>query len=78
MKKCPYCKSEMLPGSLPGESSPIFWVPEEKRSAIFTSRIPDIGILLKPASSQPGVFSSHEAEAYYCPKCKIVLASAVK
>ena len=76
MRLCPYCNCEMHKGYLPGETKPVYWIPESARDTVLCYHVPDAGIELEEA--QTGKFLNirlrYKANAYYCQKCKIVIA----
>ena len=74
MKICPYCNCEMQKGYLPGETKPVYWISEEERDTVFCCHVPDAGIELERAQTGKFLNMSYKACAYYCKKCRIVIA----
>ena len=73
--KCPYCNEEMKKGTLPNETHP-YWLPEGERDQIFRFMVPTAGVRLALDDDSP--LHPKRASAYYCPKCRIVLARTEK
>lgn len=71
--KCPYCEEEMQVGYIPNGEQPVQWIPEGERGTLLAYKVAEKGVSLinqfKPLKA-----NGYIAEAYYCPKCKIVLA----
>lgn len=76
MKECPYCKGQMEPGFIGGESAPLYWIPEGKRDTMFRYHVPDAGIELNQNSTMRNKLFvyRYRSEAYYCKTCKLVIA----
>ena len=70
---CPYCQNEMPFGYIPSWSQPVQWLPDGKRPSMFAFTLAKSGI---PLINQYNLLKAHgyKAKAYYCQKCKIVLA----
>lgn len=71
--KCPYCQKEMQLGQISNWSQPIQWIPDGQKPSLFSFSVAKNGISLinqfKPLKAY-----GYKAEAYYCSKCKIVIA----
>lgn len=67
--ECPYCNEEMKKGTLPNETHP-YWLPEGKKAPFFRLVVPKAGVRLVVEDSAVW----QKATAFYCPKCKIVIA----
>lgn len=76
MKICPYCNCEMQEGYLPGESAPVYWLPKETGDTVFRFHVPDAGIELEKVQTGKFLNIRYKASAYYCKKCRIVIAKA--
>ena len=71
--KCPYCEREMQMGYIYNGSQPVQWIPEGKRPSMWNFSTTEEGICL----NSKFIFtkgSGYKAEAYYCGRCKIVIA----
>lgn len=58
---CPYCGKEMEAGRIPSGKGRVYWM---NRSEDNVKRIP---------LSEVPLWEAAEAEAYYCPDCRIIL-----
>ena len=68
---CPYCQNEMQLGYIPGWTLPGQWLPDGKRPSIFAFSVAEAGI---PLMNEYKFTHGYKAEAYYCSKCKVVIA----
>jgi len=73
--KCPYCDRSMLDGYIYNGQQPNQWLPKGAMPARINFTTTERGITLKNRFS---FFkeSGYCAEAYYCNRCKIVIAPA--
>ena len=71
--KCPYCQEEMQFGYIPNGQQPVQWIPDGEKPSYFSISVAEQGIPLinhlKPLKA-----NGYKAEAYYCTKCKVVIA----
>lgn len=65
--ECPYCKSEMSFGYLRTEECELHWIPEEDKELF-------LGIGRRKVKLNNSKPNSYSTEAYYCDKCKIIIA----
>lgn len=70
--KCPYCNNEMKAGYLHDASQPVQWIPDGKKPSVWKSGLADGAVQLGDGS----LWKNYRAAAFYCPKCKIVIAKA--
>ncbi|NBH82311.1 MarR family transcriptional regulator [bacterium C-53] len=70
---CPCCQNEMQAGYIPNWSQPVHWLPEGKRPSIFSHTVTGSGVPLLNQFKPLSAFG-YKAEAYYCQKCKMVIA----
>ena len=75
--RCPYCQEEMQSGYIPNGEQPVQWIPNGEKPSRISFSIAEKGIVLinqfKPLQA-----NGYKAEAYYCAKCKIVIAPTSK
>lgn len=71
--KCPYCGTEMQKGYLHDHSQPVQWIPEGKKPSAWKGVPAKEGITLGEGSLWD--WDGYRADAFYCPTCKIVIAS---
>ncbi len=71
--KCPYCQKEMQWGYIPNWSQPVQWIPDGEKPSLFSFSVAQKGIALIN-QFKPFKVYGYKAKAYYCSKCKIVLA----
>lgn len=69
---CPYCQNEMQLGNIPNWSQPVQWLPDGKRPSMFAFSVAANGVLLM--NQYRILKEGYQAKAYYCQKCKIVIA----
>lgn len=67
---CPYCGREMLPGRLHNGKQPVQWLPDGERPSVFAFAAAKKGVSLRNSFGAGG----YQAAAFYCEKCKIVIA----
>ena len=67
---CPYCAREMLPGCLHNGDQPVQWLPDGEKPSVFAFAAAEKGVSLLNRSTLRG----YQAAAFYCEKCKIVIA----
>ena len=70
--KCPSCAREMRKGYFIDGESPIQWIPEGSKPALFKTGVADGAVVLGDGS----YWKSYRATAYYCPICKMVIVPA--
>jgi len=63
----------MLTGYIPNWSQPVQWIPDGERPAGFAFSVADQGVPLVN-QFKPLKAGGYQAEAHYCPGCKIVIA----
>lgn len=72
--KCPYCQKDMEQGYISNWSQPVQWIPEGEKPSLLSFAPAEKGVALinqfKPLKAH-----GYKAEASYCSKCKIVIAS---
>ncbi len=71
--KCPYCQKEMRKGYIPNWAQPVQWIPEGDKPSIFSFSAAQRAILLIN-QFRPLKAYGYKAKAYYCSKCKIIIA----
>ncbi|WP_087065108.1 PF20097 family protein [Intestinibacillus massiliensis] len=71
--KCPYCQEEMLLGYIPNGGQPVQWIPEGGKPSLFSFSVAEKGIPLMNRF-KPLKVNGYQAQAHYCPKCKVVIA----
>ena len=71
--KCPYCMEDMQRGFIPGGMQPVQWIPSGEKVPLLSFSVAEQGIPLinqfKPLKA-----NGYIAEAYYCPKCKLIVS----
>ncbi len=70
---CPYCQKKMQLGYIPNWSQPLQWLPDGKRPSIFSFTAAKDAVPLRN-QFRPLKAHGYKAKAYYCIKCKIVIA----
>jgi len=68
--KCPVCGTEMQVGRIPTGKMLSQFIPDGEARSFWSYNLAKKGTALR--STQIGM--QYEAEAHYCPNCKIVLA----
>ena len=66
---CPYCGSEMLPGTIRDGACPVQWIPEDGKGPFWKGTLGKGAVQLGGG----GVWKGYSAAAWRCPVCKVVI-----
>ena len=67
--KCPRCAGEMRRGYFADGESPVQWIPENSKPALFKAGVAEGAVVLGDGSYWKG----YRTDAHYCGTCKIVI-----
>ncbi len=67
---CPYCQKAMKSGYFIHRDQPIQWIPEGAKPSVWKTGVADGAVVLGSGS----YWKSYRANAWYCPRCKTVIA----
>lgn len=67
--KCPCCEMEMRKGYFIDRESPVQWIPEGSKPALFKTGVAEGAVVLGGGS----YWKNYRADAYYCQACKVII-----